>query len=520
MLKTCITLILVFVFTQIAQAQKEANIWYFGHNAGIDFSNGSPKFLTDGQIYTDEGEASVCDSTGKLLFYTDGSTIWNAKHQVMPNGSGLLGNFSSSQSAIIIPKVNDPIRYYVFTVDQLGGVNGFNYSIVNTTLNNGLGDVETKNVHLQNTVCEKLTAVKHCNGKDYWVVVHGVNSNSFYAYLVNSSGVSAVPVISSLGTFVSNVDPILTIGCMKASQDGKLLAVAHKRTAVDLLDFNNATGVLSNARSLFTPADTYQTMYGPYGVEFSPDSKLLYVSGDYFDFNVIGQLSFLLQYDATQPTLFAIQNSKSVIYTQQAAWSTDNFGSLQLAPDGKIYLAEMGQPFLSVINNPNGAAVNCQFVHGQLSLWTNGFYGSSMYGLPAFPGGILDKRFNFKGNCTGNTMNFQYSRSPAELSIKWDFGDPGSGVNNYSTLDSPLHNFSINGDHLVKLIRFTNCGSDTISKIIKVGQVKLNLGNDSLFCGVTSYVINPQVAGQSLKYLWQDGTMSSSYNANKDGLYW
>lgn len=201
--------------------------------------------------------------------------------------------------------------------------------------------MEVKNVRLQNAVCEKLTAIKHCNGKDYWVIVHGVNSNSFYAYLVNSSGVNVTPVISSLGTFVSNVDPELTIGCMKATQDGKQIAIAHKRTSVDLLDFNNSAGVLSNARPLFTPADTYQTMRGPYGVEFSPDSKLLYVSGDYFDFNVIGQQSFLLQYDVTQSTLFSIQNSKSVIYTQQAYWAAENFGALQLAPDGKIYLAEM-----------------------------------------------------------------------------------------------------------------------------------------------------------------------------------
>lgn len=105
MSKTYITLILLFVAALTAHAQKEANVWYFGHNAGIDFSSGSPKILTDGQIYTDEGVASVCDTSGKLLFYTDGSNIWNAKHQVMPNGSGLLGNFSSSQSAIIIPKI-------------------------------------------------------------------------------------------------------------------------------------------------------------------------------------------------------------------------------------------------------------------------------------------------------------------------------------------------------------------------------------------------------------------------------
>ncbi|MBI1781155.1 MAG: gliding motility-associated C-terminal domain-containing protein [Sphingobacteriales bacterium] len=519
MLKTYTTFILVFISAISGYAQQEANIWYFGHNAGVDFSSGSPKILTDGQINTDEGVASVSDSTGKLLFYTDGSTIWNAKHQVMPNGSGLLGNYSSSQSAIIIPKVGDPIRYYVFTVDQLGGTNGFNYSIVNTTLNNGLGDVETKNVRLQNSVCEKLTAVKHCNGKDYWVIVHGFNSNVFYAYLVNAAGVNTNAVSSSLGIVVPN-DPAKAIGCMKASQDGKLIAIAHKQLGADLLDFNNTTGVLSNARTLFTAAESYQVMFGPYGVEFSPNSKLLYVSGDYFDFSIIGQLSFLLQYDVTQPTLAGLQNSKSIIYTQLPNSFVENFGTLQLAPDGKIYMAEMNRSSLSVINNPNGVGANCRFGYAQLYLWTSNSFGSSTYGLPAFPGGVLDKRFNFKRNCTGNVMNFEYSRSPSELSVKWDFDDPSSGVNNFSKLDSPVHNFLTNGDHVVKLIRYTNCGNDTIKKTIKIGQVKLNLGNDSLLCGSASYTINPQTNGQSLKYLWQDGSSSSSYTANKDGLYW
>lgn len=56
-------------------AQKEASIWYFGHNAGISFANGSPTVLTNGKIYTDEVVASICDNRGSLLFYTDGKNM-------------------------------------------------------------------------------------------------------------------------------------------------------------------------------------------------------------------------------------------------------------------------------------------------------------------------------------------------------------------------------------------------------------------------------------------------------------
>jgi hypothetical protein len=72
-------------------SQKESNIWYFGEFAGLDFSNGAPLALTDGQIDTAEGCATISDANGQLLFYTDGKKVWNKNHQVMPNGTGLMG---------------------------------------------------------------------------------------------------------------------------------------------------------------------------------------------------------------------------------------------------------------------------------------------------------------------------------------------------------------------------------------------------------------------------------------------
>jgi len=53
----------------VSQAQGEANIWYFGQNAGIDFNSGSPVALTNGQLVTDEGCATISNSSGQLLFY-------------------------------------------------------------------------------------------------------------------------------------------------------------------------------------------------------------------------------------------------------------------------------------------------------------------------------------------------------------------------------------------------------------------------------------------------------------------
>ena len=100
----------LFVF-----AQNEGNIWYFGENAGLDFNSGVPVVLTDGQLVTQEGCASIADNNGDLLFYTDGMTVYNKQHTIMPNGYGLLGNNSSTQSAIIVKQPGSASIYYIFT---------------------------------------------------------------------------------------------------------------------------------------------------------------------------------------------------------------------------------------------------------------------------------------------------------------------------------------------------------------------------------------------------------------------
>jgi hypothetical protein len=85
-------------------AQNESQKWYFGSNAGLDFSTNPPTPLTNGMLNTIEGCATICDALGNLLFYTDGSTVYDQTHAVMANGTGLSGNSSSTQSAIIVKK--------------------------------------------------------------------------------------------------------------------------------------------------------------------------------------------------------------------------------------------------------------------------------------------------------------------------------------------------------------------------------------------------------------------------------
>ena len=136
-------------------AQGPANNWYFGGGAGINFNTSPPTVLNDGNLNTLEGCASISNDEGQLLFYTDGTTVYDRTGSIMENGSGLLGDQSSTQSAIIIPKPLSTTIYYIFTVDVLRvdfqtniiSSNGVNYSIVDFSENPN-GVITSKNIKL------------------------------------------------------------------------------------------------------------------------------------------------------------------------------------------------------------------------------------------------------------------------------------------------------------------------------------------------------------------------------------
>ncbi|MFZ4741577.1 MAG: hypothetical protein ACOYLE_10490, partial [Bacteroidales bacterium] len=215
--------ILLFIFQFDARAQLESNIWYFGENAGITFNTNPPTALTNGALNTGEGCATICNNSGNLQFYTDGVTVFNKNHLVMDNGTGLHGNSSTTQSAIIVPKPGSNIIFYIFTNDVQNINNyGVQYSVVDLSMNSGLGKVISKNTLLIQPTSEKITIVKHSNDTSYWLVTHGALNNNFYSFLINSSGIATTPIISAVGSYQG--PGLKLIGYLKASFNHQKLA--------------------------------------------------------------------------------------------------------------------------------------------------------------------------------------------------------------------------------------------------------------------------------------------------------
>lgn len=480
------------------QAQSEADWWYFGSYAGIHFTPSGPVADTNGALETIEGVASISDVSGNLLFYTDGGRVWNRNHQPMPNGFGLLGHSSSSQSAIVVPKPADPTKFYVFTVDAMAGSNGLSYSLVDMNLNAGLGDIDStqKNIPLLSQVAEKLTAIPFANHMGFWVLACPYGSDSIASFPVTTNGVNTTPVRSSSGLFIGN-NSIETLGYMKASPEGSVLAAAqYDHQFLHLMQFDRSTGKVSNP--IFVPVPIQ-----PYGLEFSPNGQKLYTSSEYGSMG-----TSIFQFDISTYDLLSILNSRADL------GSTANYGHLQLGPDEKIYVTKGGAGALDVIHNPNETGMAANFQNAGVILGGR----ITQLGLPNFVQSFFFSPFEFSGLCLGDTTFF-VADSIGIDSVWWDFGDPAAGVANYSQALQPFFQYADTGAYEVKLLSYTGSLVDTAALLVTILPIpSVNLGNDTTICIGDTFLLDASKPGTYIE--WQDGSFAPTYTVDTAGIYW
>ncbi|MBK6639998.1 MAG: hypothetical protein IPG39_01560 [Bacteroidetes bacterium] len=201
----------IVIFSSQAIAQNRNNIWCFGDSSGIDFGTGAIPTTFRTSVVSRGSCVSIADTSGNLLFYAftrastgDSSTlVMNASHQIMQNGFSIIGK-AWYDELIIVPNPGVPSSYYLFSGSMTEPIaKGFLYSKIDMTLNGGLGAVVQKNVRLhsfRNGDC--VTAIKHGNGKDWWVFskysnFNGSSFNRFYVYLITQDSVHA-PIIQNM----------------------------------------------------------------------------------------------------------------------------------------------------------------------------------------------------------------------------------------------------------------------------------------------------------------------------------
>jgi gliding motility-associated-like protein len=475
-------------YTRPLHAQGENNIWCFGQGVGLDFNTTPPAFFQHNmKVY--EGCATVCDAAGNLLFYSSGSNNWDRNGNLMPNGSGLLGNGpfisgintgSSMMGVAIVNSPANPQQYYMITTNSWEE-NLYNayYSVIDMSLNGGLGDVMPgqKNILLDTGVIEGVVIEKANTCGNYWIILHEKDNPRHLSFKLDPTGINSVPVVSN---------GILYSAAHMTFNATATLAVAGF-TDMQLLSFDKATGIFSPLGQL----DAFP--FGSSSAVFSPDGTKLYAG-----------LFGLLQYDlGLLPNIAAVQSSRTLIDTATQI-------HLRKGPDNKIYVLRnaigSSTAHLGCVSNPNAPGTACQ-------------YNPNTFVLPAY---YTPATYSELGNIiVVHGPDDTLSRLVLDTIICQlpQVTVPASGLyqgylwNTGST--AAQETFSEDGTYWV--YGKDGCKLHADSFRIRFTRFDIDLGADTALCPDGRLLLDATTYGAG--YRWQDGSTNPTFTVTGKGSY-
>lgn len=412
--------------TSAVYAQRE-NKWAFGIHAGADFSSGSPVAITTGINGGDpsnlEGIASVCDSSGQLLFYTEGTYVWDKNQNLLPNGSDLINSgftdpydnptAGTAQGALIVPMPDSANKYYIFSLQDYDFTQGATvgklfYSVLDMNLNGGLGDIVPgrKGIPLDTSgvpLTEKMTAV--VGNCCIWLLVCN-STPAFEAYQITAGGINPTPVVSEVGLGLGDPNNFATIGTMCVSPNRLKLAA----TAVDLsgsdsaslavYDFDPATGLVSNPVKLILASDTDAIAYG---VCFSADNSKIYNT-----MFLGGMHNSIYQFDLNT-------DNPATIHDTRLDVGKASESQIKLATNGKVYFftdtsSSPGfgtAPFMGCFNTPDLAGTASQYIPMAVTLLSGTSSGVGLPNVVPEFRTLSPLTISANGNILGTTNSFE-----------------------------------------------------------------------------------------------------------------
>jgi len=480
---------------------QRANVWYFGQNAGIDFND--PVTAIAGPLNTPEGCSVISDRNGFVIFSTDGVRVYdrNDAEVVIPVPPGIGGEQGATQSVLIVPVPGDETLYYIFTTQEVHGTNTYElrYSLYDIKLNGGNGGLVEYNQLLFSRSTERIT------GNGNWLIAHEYGNNSFRAYPITPTGIGN-PVITSIGSDHVITDAYNGQGYMKLGGQGKLavaLPTLNTSNVIEIFDFDNATGVLSNFQSVNLGLTGQQV----YGVEFygnklfaSLRGTTSYIREIYFDFQ-------------GNPVLIPPP-------APPAGEINAEVGALQIGPDGQLYAAVNNQSGLGLIQVNADTLQLSTFVLNSFPLAVGTL---SKLGLPNFAQqvgtGPMLASMSVSGFCLGTPTDFLGVGTDIIDSLEWSFGD-GFGA----TGQIAQHTYAAAGDYVVTLHVYNRCGLDTlITQQITIAAPPANptfltSGQPVLCNGPLTLIAEPLPGSVGYTYLWSTGETSVSINVSQQSL--
>ena len=420
------TILLLFLPLLLSGQGKRDYVWLFGgSNAFIDDTN-FYRFTLDfnknpvriSRVKKDyrihQNNASIADRNGNLLMYTAGCNISDRLYRPMPNGKingGFVwdfickdGDYKIFNGSLFLPSPLDDKKYflfhkyYEFDSDPSfpgGAVNKLLYSAIDINLNNGYGDVIEKNtVAIQKFLSAgDLTATKHYNNQDWWIVVPGRANDFYYSLLFNNVEVKEI-VETQIGLSMNYLGDGGSQSCF--SPDGTKFGRMTPSDGLFIMNFDRSTGKFSNFINIRTAKENNEYSVG---VAFSPNSRFIYIT---------------TQVDLFQIDTWAsdIPSSLTLIdtwdgYVDEQIWEAQ-FGQMMLAPDCKIYMiTRTSNRVMHVIHSPNEKGKACNFEqHGiHLPAWNHA-------SIPNFVNHLL----GYEPVCD-STMTMTWNPFPSEEAV-------------------------------------------------------------------------------------------------------
>ncbi len=498
-----IYLFLLAAFVSLNLSSQYANNWKLGNGFGLSFNTSTPTIISSSiPSNHSDNSSTISDASGNLLFYTTGYTVWDKNNNIMPNGSGLIGDYTAGQCALIVPIPCNPNKYVIFQTTMFSNPGWLTYSVVDMNLNSGLGDVVVgqKNISLGSGWTEKICAYYSAPANCYWVLSHKWNSDQFVAFKVDASSIATTSVVSSIGS-------VHSCGCVSCAHDamGQLTIspdgskVVNALTCQDIFeffDFNITTGVVSNSISI--PGNGGNA----WGTAFSPDSKKVYVN------SIFG--SSVFQYDVSTFNSSAILSSLTNVYNTGSGGY--EFGYMELGPNGKIYIPQPNTYFFSEINSPNSIGAACNFTYNAISTGIKmAQWGTSRiaYNIPA---SYSVAPFSLTSTSAGATCNGMSNGSATitpstsgSFSYLWSPGSYTSAITN-----------SLAAGNYTVTVNSSSCS--TTSTVISITQPQpLNVSIDPLqICSGSSGPLNATAVGgtPAYTYSWNTGATSSNISVS------
>ena len=433
--------------------------WYWGTYASMDFSSGTAvaNNTANANATVNGFESSVVqnDENGNLLFYSDGKNVWNRFHTQINTSPVFPWNNATVPGLVIVPYPKHEGKYYIVSAPP-GYVsnNGPQFVMVDIIANTVTAAQRFNHPSIPASVSECLTAVPHCNGIDYWVVIKGYPGDGrFYSILVTQDGMQAgaQPVISP--NFFASYSAQL-----KGNHRGDKLAQAIFSSTSYVFaeyDFNQATGVVSN--EVLVPAQPGHQI--GLGIVYSMNDSVIYTIQSFG-----GGTDKLLKYDATNLSTPAIvmQDPVEGLY-------------LEAGPDHNVYIAQTGwnTPYMDMILNADSYSGSA-FVLNAVDFTgiipgPPYFVATHVYcGVPNFmdalPPPELPVEFSY-ANVNCNTFQFSVDSCWQLYSAAWDFGDGSAPANGLSL----SHSYALDGNYTVTMT--LSYGSFSFPAVIHVVNV-------------------------------------------------